>query len=87
MLDLAFFARVFICVGLPNTTDTINQSSNFLEGSFSNRDDARTPIQFRRLFRIFRVTKFFPEREEKDTFVLFHYLSQCFIFSDIHLLV
>lgn len=33
MFDLASFARVFICVGLPNTVDTINQSSSgFLEG-------------------------------------------------------
>lgn len=32
MFDLASFARVFICVGLPNTVDTINQSSGFLEG-------------------------------------------------------
>ena len=32
MFDLASFARVFTCVGLPNTVDTINQSSGFLEG-------------------------------------------------------
>ena len=47
-----------------------NQDSNFLEGSFSNRDNLRVPIQFRRESQPSVLREGFSSRTDQSIFTL-----------------